>query len=210
MVTEHAYRWSGKVKGSPFSAIVDFRQKKLRLPLNLPSRKSSFVDLGIHCIIVPEDLTSRIPAQPAAIHIHINIDIDIALDMNGHVGRRNRLPQSRSRSDGGQKRDGDLERRRGCIDPVSQIGCGSVIARSVVEGVFDLVTDHCQSTISGRRYKHFPTARSNAKNPEACPAADTRSPCWAPGPSSRDQSPLRYRTWAIWTTEPPLRFPAKC
>lgn len=99
------------MKRAPLSTVVDFREEELRLPLDSPSWETGFSGFRIQGIIIPGELTSRVSTEPTAIHIHINIDIYIALDLDGHVRSGNRLPQSRSRGDGGQERNGDLEWR---------------------------------------------------------------------------------------------------
>jgi len=58
---------------------------------------------------LPGNLTTSISANPLTIDINIDIDIKSSLDVNGNIGGRDRLPQSRSRGDWGQKGQDKLD-----------------------------------------------------------------------------------------------------
>lgn len=147
---QHTYSRSSKVKAAPFTTVVDFREQLLRLSLNLPSMESSFA-FGVHTAMFPGDLVPRVSTYPAAIYIHVNIDVYIAAYVNSYVRSGNRLPQCRCGSDRGQKRNSYLERdtRGCCLDVVSQVGGGGIIARSDIIRIFDLVSSSASA--------HFPT-----------------------------------------------------
>lgn len=72
------------MKGAPFSTIVNFRKKKLRLSLNSPSIQSGFV-LGSHTVMVPDDLAPWVPTHPAAIYIHVDIHLYITMDVHSYI-----------------------------------------------------------------------------------------------------------------------------
>lgn len=84
------------MKSAPFRAVASLCEKKLALPLHLPSIQRKLLVLGLQTVPCPFDLATSVSADPTAVNIHIDADIDIALDIDCDIGSRDRLPQSRS------------------------------------------------------------------------------------------------------------------
>ena len=77
------------MKSAPFRTVANLCEKKLVLPLHLPSIKRKVLVLGFQAIPFPFDLTTSISANPATVNIHIDADVDIALDIDCDIGGRN-------------------------------------------------------------------------------------------------------------------------
>lgn len=76
------------MKSAPFRTIASLCEKKLVLPLHLPSIQCKLLVLSLQTIPFPFDLATGISADPTAINIHIDADIDIALDIDCDIGGR--------------------------------------------------------------------------------------------------------------------------
>ena len=82
------------MQSSPFSLISLFGQEKLGLSADLPRFQTLITFTQLLMSQVPHDLASSVTADPLSVEIDVKIDIEAALDMNGHVGGRNRLAES--------------------------------------------------------------------------------------------------------------------
>lgn len=108
---------------APFSPVRNLGQQELVLASNLPSLKRVVVAAALSDdVMLPGDRTASISADPASIEIHVNVHASVSIDMNRHIGCRNRLPQSRCRGNGRQERNGDLQRLIGLVRWCNEIG----------------------------------------------------------------------------------------
>lgn len=73
------------MKSAPFGTVASLCEKKLILPLHLPSIECEILMLGLQAVPHPLDFAVSISADPAAVNIHIDADIDIALDIDRDI-----------------------------------------------------------------------------------------------------------------------------
>lgn len=76
------------MKSAPFRTVASLCEKKLGLPLHLPSIQCGLLVLGLQTIPFPFYLATGISADPTAVNIHIDADIDITLDIDCDIGGR--------------------------------------------------------------------------------------------------------------------------
>ena len=93
----------------PFSLVSDLGEQKFIRPPNLPGLQSLAI-LKLLVLKLPCQLGASVSTRPLPIDVDVDIDVEVSRHMHGYVRCRDRLSQSRGRSDGGKEGDDHLQR----------------------------------------------------------------------------------------------------